>query len=109
MNTCANGSCCWVTCTIIATLWLLVGSGLLFLTWNKVIVSFTKLNKAKYWQALLLVVTVMFLSLPRYYMQRSMMHRGACFSHKCDKKDECPYSRGEQREEAEHVAKPAAK
>jgi hypothetical protein len=54
--------------------WLLVGSGLLFLTWNKVICSFAKLKQAKYWQALLLLTTICVLCVPCHLRRHHHHH-----------------------------------
>ncbi|MEW6055549.1 MAG: hypothetical protein AB1540_02970 [Bdellovibrionota bacterium] len=92
-------------CALICIAWWLVASGLLFLTWNKVVTAFTKLKPAKYWQALLLVATVCVLCAPRYYSKyRGCGSVGSCAQGKhcmhgksdcCEghaKKGECPHS-----------------
>ena len=75
MKTCAHGSHCWGCSIIIGIVWWLISSGLLFLTWNKVIATFAKVKPAKYWQALLLVATIGSFCFPRYYLNR---HASKC-------------------------------
>jgi hypothetical protein len=94
---CATGHHCWVGAVLVGLAWWLVASGLLTLTWNKVVCAFAKTKQARYWQALLLVATVCVLCLPRHYMQRrQMMHCGwghGCCHHHCgdEHKGKCPY------------------
>jgi hypothetical protein len=87
MYTCANGPHCWVSCILICIGWLLVSSGLLLLTWNKVIATITKVKTVKFGQALLFITTVCVLCAPRYYMKsRHCCHEG---------KGQCPYEHAE--------------
>ncbi len=64
---------CVFTCIALAIVWFFVGSYLLFLTWNKVVSQITKLNAMKYWQALLVIVTLLVLCAPKYAYK--MHHR----------------------------------
>lgn len=79
--------------------WLLISSGLLTLTWNKVVAAMMKVKAAKYWQALLLVITLCVFCAPRYYMHKGCCghHHSSCHKDKdCDgdgKKEDCPYSK----------------
>ena len=66
--------------------WLLVGSTLLWLTWNKVIAAHAKVKAAKFWQALLLLTTVLVLCGPKYLARHH--DKGGC----CDHSSKCPYS-----------------
>lgn len=70
-----TGAACAVTCTLIFVAWLLIASALLLGTWNKVIKALWNVKPAKYWQALLLIVTVVALCAPRYYAK---LGRGGC-------------------------------
>lgn len=99
-NTCNFGGSCWLTCAGIFVVWWLLASGLLFLTWNKVIGGLFKTKPAKYWHALLLIATICCLCLPRAYVKMSECHRKSpcCLKH-CDRdgekgdKEDCPYSK----------------
>jgi hypothetical protein len=106
-ETCTHGHCWWSY--LICLAWLLVSSGLLMLTWNKVVAAMIKVKSAKYWQALLLVATLSVFCAPRYFMHCG--HAKGCShscSHKggdCDsKKEDCPYAskhHGQSAEEKE--------
>lgn len=87
-----SGSCCWMTCAIVFLAWLLGGSALLMLTWNKVIAEFAKVKQARYWQALLLLGTVcVVFCAPRAYMMKRH-HGGGCgHSMGCCHKKTCPH------------------
>ncbi|MBI2605750.1 MAG: hypothetical protein HYW49_06685 [Deltaproteobacteria bacterium] len=101
-HTCAygSGSCCWVTCTIVFLAWLLGGSALLMLTWNKVIAEFAKVKQARYWQALLLLGTacVVFCA-PRAYMMKH--HYGGHGGHAmgCFHKKNCPHESAQKEDD----------
>ncbi|MGE4233134.1 MAG: hypothetical protein AB7F43_07380 [Bacteriovoracia bacterium] len=86
------GSGCWVTTLLMGLGWLLFASALLTVTWNKVIAAhFSKIKTAKYWQALLLIFTVVALCAPRCYL-RSRCTRGqhcAYASSSCCQKKDC--------------------
>lgn len=61
------------------------------------IVAFTRMKPAKYWQALLLVLTVCAFCAPRHYFKRYEGRFGhSCCQHGCHKKHgDCPYSQGD--------------
>ena len=104
MKTCSTGCAGTI---IIGLLWLLASSGLLFLTWNKVIAELTKLKKVKYWQALLVVATICMFCIPRYCMKyRAHGYQKDCHTKDCQPK-ECPYSA--KAEEAAKAVDSAAK
>jgi len=84
----ANGSPCMVMCTLLWVGWILVSSGLLFLTWNKVIAGIAKVKTVKFWQALLFIVTIFVLCAPRYYMMKRH----------CGHKGECTYEKGSKQQ-----------
>jgi hypothetical protein len=67
---CCGGPSCIATCIGIALAWLLVASGLLFLTWNRVVGAVAKVKPVKYWQALLFLVTVGVLFAPCAAMKK---------------------------------------
>lgn len=80
-----NLTSCGTTAALMFVGWLLITSGLLFLSWNHVVVKFTKLKKGKYWQALLILLTLVALCPP-------MGGKGKCYKH-CCKKGGCEYSK----------------
>ena len=65
-----TGGACPLVCIVSAIVWVLVASVLLCVTWNKVIVRVSNLKTAKFWQALLVVVTLLAFCAPRYMMHK---------------------------------------
>ena len=62
--------------------WVLVASVLLYLSWNKVIVSVTNFKAAKLWHALLIVVTMLAFCAPKYMMHKGYRgHHKGCAAH----------------------------
>src|SRR6478752_5577524 len=83
MNTpCQTHTGCCLMSIGIYLLWLLITSGLLTLTWNRVVNTIIKVKAVKYWQALLFLLTVTALCLP------------CAMKSSCGwaKKDHCAYS-----------------
>jgi len=76
--------------------WFLVASGMVFLTWNRVVAELLSLKKAKFWQAVLVVGTCVVLCGPKTMMQRKHYGHG-----KCCGKASCPLERGS------HTSEPA--
>lgn len=85
MHQCSSS--CAAICGGIALLWILLSSGLLMATWNKVVSELFKMKKVNYWQALLVLFTIAVLCAP------AKMGRG------CGKGGACPY---------DHASKEAA-
>jgi len=56
-------------CIVTITAWVFIAALLIYLTWNQVFSFLWKFKKVKYWQALLLIVTVAFLLAPKYYFK----------------------------------------
>ncbi len=94
MNTCTHYSCLYGFS--IGLTWFLISSALLFFTWNYVVTEFTKMKKAKYWQALLVVATICIFCMPRAYMRNRCYHQNSCCHHMSkggmSSGSECPYS-----------------
>jgi hypothetical protein len=64
---CEYGFCspwCCVIGILVAIAWWLFASGLLLCAWNSVIASIANVKKAKYWQALVIVLTLVVLCGP---------------------------------------------
>ncbi len=85
---------CWPSCIAMGVAWLLIASALLFFAWNKVLVPLFAFKKGKFWQALLLLVTVCVLCLPcasKKHGQCGHGHSGACSTGHCEmeKKGDC--------------------
>jgi hypothetical protein len=110
-NTCAYGSGCLISSILLGVAWVLASSGLLYLSWNKVLCGYTKLKPAKYGQALLLVVTICSFCAPRWYFhQRRMCQTNDRHCHGAwSKKGECPYGQGQDDDDAKTDSKPAGK
>ncbi|MGZ3697876.1 MAG: hypothetical protein ACXWPM_08290 [Bdellovibrionota bacterium] len=88
MSHCAygSGSCGWYfLCAAVAVAWWLIGSALLWQTWNKVIKVQFAVKPAKYWHAVLLIGTIGFLCC----LPRAMSRRNHCEHHE---KGNCPYA-----------------
>lgn len=65
MSECCGGSAgCWVICILCAVAWWLFASGLLLCAWNSVVASIANVKKAKYWHALVVVLTLVVLCGP---------------------------------------------
>ena len=81
-NSCPFGGTCWVSCLLLCAGWLLGSSALLWVTWNKVVCTLTKMKEVKFWQPALVLLTICVLCMPC-----AMRGKGCC------KKDkgECPY------------------
>ena len=64
---------CHVGChrSLLVFAWGLGLSALLMFTWNKVICEQGNWKPVRYWQALLVVATVLAFIVPKYYMKRS--------------------------------------
>lgn len=71
--------------------WIFLGSYLLFLSWNKVICYLSKLAEIKYWQALLIVATICFLTLPRFAYKYHFKNWGPFPPHFQNEGPSCPY------------------
>ena len=67
-----------------AILWWVIASGLLFVTWNRVLVGLFKLGKVKWWQPFLVVLTVCVLAAPC-----ALKHRGSHGS--CERGSGCAH------------------
>jgi hypothetical protein len=59
---CSPWSC--VICILVAIAWWLFASGLLLCAWNSVVARIANVKKAKYWQAMVIVLTLVVLSVP---------------------------------------------
>jgi len=77
---CATSGCA-ISCIAIMVGWLLVTSGLLFLTWNKVMVPQFKMKKGSFFQALLIVVTLAAFCLPSKMNRRGKYWGKSCGDH----------------------------
>ena len=97
----SHAHCCWIP-LLCFVIWWFISSGLLLLTWNRVISTMTKVKTAKYWQALLLVATISVFCAPkalkhRYCHQKN--HCATCCNHDCGgdgkdgKKEDCAYGK----------------
>lgn len=86
---CCGAGCCWMMVAGIV-LWWLIASGMLVLTWNRVVTAFASVKPAKLWHALLVVATLAVLSLPCLMSKRGMGR------HHCgmDEKAGCPWHKG---------------
>jgi hypothetical protein len=62
---------CWLMCILGGIIWLLIASGLLLVVWNSVVASLATVKKAKYWHALIVVLTIVVLFGP-------LCHGGPC-------------------------------
>jgi len=82
---------CPIVCYGIPILWGLVASGLLLLSWNKVVVPLSNVKAAKYWQALLIVVTLAVVCFAPKMMMKKSSHYGH-WNKKCTGST-CPYSK----------------
>jgi hypothetical protein len=51
-------------CILLGIAWLLISSGLLLVVWNSVVASLATVKKAKYWHALVVVLTLVVLLCP---------------------------------------------
>jgi hypothetical protein len=65
---------CWAIGILAAIAWWLFASGLLLCAWNSVIASIANVKKAKYWQALVIVLTVVVLFGPLCCGRRAWSH-----------------------------------
>jgi hypothetical protein len=98
MQTCAYGNGCCIMSIVMFLVWWLVAAALLWMTWNRVIASLTKVKAVKYWQALLFIATMCALVAPRAYMMKKMAcmrghHCNQCHHcHEGESKGDCPYS-----------------
>lgn len=105
------GSCCWVTLAC-AVAWVLVGSALAMFSWNKVIAKVGSYKAVKFWQVLLLFVTIgVVFCAPRYASKSCMGGEGkSCHSKHCNDCGEhagCPWSaKDAQLEGGDHKAAP---
>jgi hypothetical protein len=84
-------------------IWLLITSGLLTLTWNRVMNVITKVKAVKYWQALLFLLTVSALCLP-CAMKSSCgwAKKEHCAYSSDSSKGDCPYSHKNSEAPKEH-------
>ena len=71
---------CALLCGLMALLWLLGASGLLYLTWNRVVAQVSKLKAINFVQALLVIVTMAVLCLPKSWNQKGP----GCFMGGCE-------------------------
>ena len=62
---------CWVLCILGAIAWWMFASGLLLCAWNSVVASIANVKKAKYWQALVIVLTLVVLFGPLFCGRRA--------------------------------------
>jgi hypothetical protein len=75
--------------------WWFLASGLIWMTWNRVIGAVVKVKPAKYWQALILVATLVVFAAPRFYLMKAgCAHRAGCGTHCCQSKN-CPHHSAE--------------
>lgn len=74
---------CWPTCVAMGVAWWLIASALLFATWNKVLVPLFAFKKGKFWQALLLLTTVIVLCIP-CASKKGCPRAGKCESGHCE-------------------------
>jgi hypothetical protein len=95
-TSCPFGGTCWFSCLALCGGWLLLTSGLLFFTWNKVVCTVVSMKKVKYWQALLALATVCVLVMPlkRGRGHHARHHSGSeCCDSGCETKGECAYEK----------------
>ena len=85
-----NNECCWVTCLFMFLGWWLLASALLFFTWNKVIAALAPVRSAKFWQAVLVVATLVAFCGPRYVMKYKRYYGGCQISQQAKMKADCP-------------------
>lgn len=57
---------CWAIYILCAIGWWLIASGLLLCSWNLVVAAIANVKKAKYWHALLVVLTIAVLCGPLF-------------------------------------------
>lgn len=73
-------------------LWLFACSGLIYYSWNKVITTMTRMKAVKYWQVLLVMVTICTLCLPC-----SMRKYSRCYGKKsCPMSQHCDHERDDE-------------
>ncbi|MDO8493790.1 MAG: hypothetical protein Q7S68_00435 [Deltaproteobacteria bacterium] len=86
--------------------WWVVSSILLFLVWNKVVAALTNVKTGKFWQALLVVLTIAVLCIaPKMVMKKGgafkcKAHAG-CHQGSEDHKKFCPYEKSALPQEEE--------
>ena len=109
MHTCSYapyGGVCWIGMAAGWLAWLLISSGLLYLTWNRVLILQTKLKPIKLWHAILTLGTILVIFAPCSFLHRGHsghhgmmgMHSGGCCHHDGDCKDgkgDCKDSKGD--------------
>ena len=72
---------CWVIRVLVVIAWWLLASGLLLCAWNSVITKFANIRRAKYWHALVIVLTILVLFVPfacRRHVGMNAWHRCGC-------------------------------
>ena len=95
MCPCGGGGCasgpCPIMMIILCLVWFLVSSGLLYYTWNKVITYLFNAKSVKFWQALLIVLTLGFMASPKLMMHKpAKWGKSHCQTKECGKN--CPMS-----------------
>lgn len=86
-----GAGCCWMMVAG-AVLWWLIASGLLLLTWNRVVAAFAAVKPAKLWHALLVVATLAVLCLPNWAGRGcGMRHKSCCAMHGGGADGGCPW------------------
>ena len=90
-HTCNYGQMGCAIHSLITVGWLLLASGLLWATWNRVFKTVFGAKSVKYWQVLLALVTVVVLALPAMHMHMRMKHD-------CGSKQPCPHAEKAQLE-----------
>jgi hypothetical protein len=92
---------------LVAIAWWLFASGLLLCAWNSVVASIANVKKAKYWQAMVIVLTLVVLSVPFWCGEKSCVgawcgsdreHHGYHKS-RCNPSEICPGHRPCETEE----------
>lgn len=77
---------CWGICFLAAIAWWLFASGLLLCAWNSVVAKIANVKKAKYWQALVIVLALVVLCGPFVcgkHMCLKARHRDECCKSNC--------------------------
>jgi hypothetical protein len=68
---------CWVLCILGAIAWWLFASGLLLCAWNSVVASIANVKRARFWQAMVIVLTLAVLFGPLFCGRHALRcHRG---------------------------------
>lgn len=91
-HSCSFGPGCCLVSLGLFVIWWLLASSLLWFTWNRVVAELFKVKEAKWWQALVLIATVMVLAAPCCMMRNRSM-RGCCPIHDSMNKEDCPYAK----------------